>query len=176
MSDVKLRTALSRGPCPSLPRLAARYLEEYRQKIHLATAGLSDEQLWWRPAPGSNSIGNLVLHLCGNLSQWLLEGLGGEAYARRRGAEFAAAGGPGRDELLARLDGVVRRCREVLAAADGAPLDRRLEVQGYAVDVLGVVFHATEHTSYHTGQILFLAKQLLGADHGLELYPQHRGE
>ncbi len=170
------RTALSRGPAPSLPELAGRYLEEYLDKVRLALAGLDDEQVWWRPAPGTNSAGNLVLHLCGNLSLWLLAGAGGRHYERHRSAEFAAEGGHSRDELLAKLAGVVAECLEVLAALDSADLARPLEVQGYTTDLLSAVLHAVEHTSYHTGQIVWIAKQLRAGKAPFEFYPRHTGE
>jgi uncharacterized damage-inducible protein DinB len=171
-----VRTALSRGPCPSFPRLAARYLEEYLEKIRRAVEPLDFDQVWWRPAPDSNSIGNLLLHLAGNLSLWLRKGLGGDDFTRDRAAEFAADRTHGSQEMLEQLAGVVGRCREILETLDGQALDRMVEVQTYPTDALGVVFHAVEHMSYHTGQILTLTKLQRGAGHGIEFYPQHRGE
>lgn len=176
MSEAPVRTALAQGPCPSFPILASRYLGQNLDKIRRAAELLDHDQLWWRSARGTNSVGNLILHLCGNLSQWIGEGIGGEPCERDRAEEFAAEGGPTGAELLERLDGVVARCRRILEAHDGEPLDRRIDVQGYEADVLGAALHAVEHMAYHTGQILFLAKQLRGEGHGIELYPQHRGE
>ncbi len=176
MTVKPVRTALTRGPCPSFPRLAGRYLEEYLEKIRRAVLPLDFDQVWWRPAPGSNSIGNLLLHLAGNLSLWLRAGLGGDAFERDRAGEFAADRTHDLEELLAQLAAVVGRCLEILEALEGQPLDRELEIQTYRTDVLGVVFHAVEHMSYHSGQILTLAKQLRGEGHGIEFYPQHRGE
>jgi uncharacterized damage-inducible protein DinB len=176
MTQEPVRTALSRGPCPSFPLLASRYLEEYLEKIRRGLELLDEEGVWWRPAAGTNSAGNLVLHLCGNLSLWIGEGVGGEPYDRDRAGELAADRSHTKEELLERLAVVVDRCRRILTALDGEPLDRRIDVQGYEVDVLGAVFHAVEHMSYHTGQILWLAKARAGEGHGLELYPQHAGE
>lgn len=166
---------LQRGPCPRLPELLARYLEEYLAKIRVAAAALPDEALWHRPTEPVNSVANLLLHLAGNLSLWILRGLGGEEVARDRSGEFAARGGLGGDELLARLAEVVERCTATLRALDEASLAEVVELQGYTVDRLGVAVHAVEHMSYHTGQILQLAK-LLAPAAGIELYPQHRGE
>ncbi len=170
------RTALARGPAGSLPELAARYLQEYLDKIRLAVAGLDDRQVWWRPAPGTNSAGNLMLHLCGNLSLWILAGAGGRPYTRHRSAEFAAAGGHSRDELLAKLAGVVAGCQEVLASLDPADLAHPVEAQGYATDLLSAVVHGVEHMSYHTGQIVWIAKQLRAGTDPFEFYPRHAGE
>ena len=90
MTTEPVRTALSHGPCPSFPKLAARYLEEYLEKIRRAVDLLDDDQVWWRPAPDSNSIGNLLLHLAGNLSLWLRAGLGGDAFERDRAVGLTA--------------------------------------------------------------------------------------
>lgn len=170
-------TALSRGPAPSFAELAARYLEEYLGKIGYALERLPPERLWWRATPESNSAGNLVLHLCGNLSMWLLAGVGDEPFVRDRAAELAATGGADAAELRARLDSVVGRCTTLLRGLGEADLARRLRVQGYDSDVRGVVFHAVEHMSYHTGQLLYLLKQsLMAGAERVELYPQHRKE
>ena len=169
-------TALARGPAASFFELAARYLEEYDAKIALALAELPAERLWWRPAAGTNSAGNLVLHLCGNLTLWLLTAVGGESHTRDRAGEFAADGGAAGSELATRLHEVVGRCAALLRGLDAEAAVRPLAVQGYTTDVLGAVFHAVEHMSYHTGQVLFLVKQSLPAGRRIELYPQHRAE
>ena len=169
-------TALSRGPVDSFSELAARHLEEYVAKIRFALDGLPPERLWWRPAPGTNSAGNLVLHLCGNLTFWVLGGIGGERVVRDRAGEFAADGGADAAELGERLAGVVERCAALLRSLAPADLQRRIAVQGYDTNVLGAAFHAVEHMGYHTGQVLLLLKQSLPADARIELYPQHRHE
>lgn len=172
------RIALARGPAGSLPELAARYLEEYLDKIRASLARLDEDQIWWRPGPGTNSAGNLVLHLSGNLSLWVLSGVGGRPFDRRRSEEFAADRSHGRSELMSRLEEVVAACRGVLGSLAPEDLEREARVQGYEVDVLGAVFHAVEHMGYHTGQIVWIAKSLAGGegDGRLEFYPQHAGE
>jgi uncharacterized damage-inducible protein DinB len=159
-----------------LIELAGRYLAEYLDKIERATAGLDDAALWRRANQRSNSIANLLLHLRGNLAQWVLGGLLGEPFERHRGAEFAAREGAGRAELLAALAETVGRVRAGIARLDAAALDRPLTIQGYATDGRDALFHVVEHMSYHTGQIVMLAKELLPASVELEFYPQHRGE
>jgi uncharacterized damage-inducible protein DinB len=171
-----LATALSRGPAGSFFELAARYLEEYDAKIAIALAELPEDRLWWRPAAGTNSPGNLVLHLCGNLSLWLLGAVGGETHHRDRAGEFTADGGSDKAELRGRLGEVVARCTALLRGLEPDIAGRRLEVQGYSTDAFAAVFHAVEHMSYHTGQMLYLAKLSLPEGRSLELYPQHRGE
>jgi uncharacterized damage-inducible protein DinB len=155
---------------------ADRYFQQYLRKIHECTALLSEEQVWWRPNDAFNSVGNLLLHLRGNLSQWVLAALGGQPFERHRAEEFRARGGVAKAELLAGLEETVRRVRAVIAGLDATALERHQAVQGYATDGLGVVFHVVEHMSYHTGQIVATTKQLTGPEAGIDFYPQHRGE
>lgn len=162
---------------PRLVELADHYLAEYLSKIERATAGLSDESLWWRANERSNSIANLILHLDGNLSQWVLGGLAGEPVVRHRSAEFSARAGASRSELLARLTATVERCRGAIAPLDREALAKQHTIQGYEeLDGAAALFHVVEHMSYHTGQIVLLAKALLPGEVELEFYPQHRGE
>jgi len=156
-----------------LSSFAEHYWAEYLGKIEAAVEPLSEEQVWWRPNEASNSIGNLCVHLVGNLSQWVLDGLGGEPFERHRDAEFAARGGVAKRELVERLRATVERCRRVAARLSADELGRALRIQAYETDGYGALFHAVEHMAYHTGQIVLLAK-LHGA--ALDFYPQHRGE
>lgn len=152
------------------------FLAQYMSRIRDCVALLSEEQVWWRPNEACNSVGNLLLHLRGNLSQWVLSALGGRAYERHRGQEFRAREGAPAAELVAGLEDVVRAAREVIAGLDSAGLERACHVQGSDTDGLGVVFHVVEHMSYHTGQIVAATKQLSGPEAGIEFYPQHRDE
>ena len=152
---------------------ADHYWSEYLGKIAAAVEPLTEEQVWWRSGEESNSIGNLLAHLTGNLNQWVLAELGGERYERHRDAEFAARGDTSKAELLARLRATVERCRAVAGRLTAGELERRYRIQKHDVDGYAALFHVVEHMSYHTGQIVLLAK-LHGAR--LDFYPQHRGE
>ena len=177
MSDSRVPvTALSRGGGVGLSELAARYLEEYMAKIELACARLDEDTVWWRPASGTNSVGNLILHLRGNLLLWILESLGGEPYERRRSEEFTADHTHTKAELLRLLSDTVASCCTVVRGLEMARLGEPLEVQTYDTDVLGAVFHAVEHMSYHTGQILWIVKRLDRGEETLEFYPRHADE
>jgi uncharacterized damage-inducible protein DinB len=155
---------------------ADRYWAEYQDKIERVTASLDDDAFWWRPNERSNSIANLLLHLRGNLGQWVLAGLLGEAVERRRSAEFAAREGARGAELVAALGEVVGRCRAGVRGLSETDLARPLRIQSYSVDGYEALFHAVEHMSYHTGQIVLLAKATAPAGIEIEFYPQHRGE
>lgn len=148
--------------------LSAGYLGQYAKKIRKSTEGLSEQQIWWRPNEASNSIGNLLLHLCGNLSQWVLASLGGMSYERQRDAEFSAHGGTDKAALLARLDEVVASCQRVIRDLPAEQLLARRQIQRNEVDGVEAVYHAVEHMSYHTGQIASFAKELAGNDLALD--------
>lgn len=156
-----------------LAGFADRYWQEYLEKIEVAVAPLSEEQLWWRANEASNSIANLLAHLHGNLSQWVLQGLAGEPFERHRGREFSARGAATKESLLADLKSTVGRCRAAVSALTEDELGRTRRIQNYELDGHAALFHAVEHMSYHTGQIVLLAKTM-GAV--LDFYPQHRGE
>ena len=162
-------------PEPPLPAALAflrqarfRLQADYLAKITAALAGLNEEQIWWRPNAASNSIGNLLLHLAGNARQWIVAGVGGAPDVRARAAEFAAQQTLGKHALLARLSETLAEVDAVLArlateaAQSDAPLQRVCVPQGFPQSVLDAVFHVVEHFSYHTGQIVYLAKQLSG--------------
>ena len=159
-----------------LIEFAEHYWNEYLGKIEQALEPLSQDQIRWRANEGSNSIANLLAHLHGNLSQWVLAGLGGQPFERHRGEEFSARGhatGATKAELFAQLETTVRRCRASIRGLSPDELARTRRIQGYELDGYRALFHTVEHMSYHTGQIVLLAK-LLGAP--LDFYPQHKGE
>ena len=145
-----------------------RYLhDEYPRKIEVALERLTPDDLWWRPAEGSNSIGNLLLHLAGNVRQWIVHGLGGEDDTRMRASEFERRDGPGATELLEVLRRATADADRVLRDLDPAELLVERRIQGLAVTGMGAVYHVVEHFSMHTGQILYLAKWRSGRSLGL---------
>lgn len=145
-------------------RFAAAKLKQLTQRLDVCLGELTPEQIWWRPGETQNSAGNLVLHLCGNVGQWIRSAVGGAADARDRGAEFAARDLCGREQLLAGLRATVDEAARVIESLAPERLAQRVRVQGYDVTVLEAVFHAVEHFSYHAGQIIFLTKLLTGRD------------
>jgi uncharacterized damage-inducible protein DinB len=143
--------------------MSRRYLgTEYPTKLRAAVAALPADALWWRANEQSNSVGNLLLHLDGNVRQWIVRGIAAESTSapgeRDRAGEFAAQSGPGADELLARLEGTLREADAVLAALPPDALGARRVIQGEEVTVLEAICHVVEHFSLHLGQIIWAAK------------------
>lgn len=137
---------------------------EYLPKIERCLEQLNDDQIWWRANEQSNSIGNLLLHLCGNARQWIVCGVGNEPDSRIREAEFARRDPLERAELLALLRCTLGDVETVLRNLDPARLLEKRTIQGSEVDILEAVFHVTEHFSMHTGQIIMLTKMLTQKD------------
>lgn len=131
---------------------------EYPTKIRLALEPLDETQIWKRENSDSNSIGNLMLHLAGNVRQWIVGGIGGEPCDRDRQAEFAASGGVTRVELLSKLAASVTDADRVIARLREEDFEREVTIQGRDTTVFAAVYHVVEHFSMHTGQIIMLAK------------------
>ena len=147
-----------------IDRASAFLSTEYLPKIERCLEQLTDEQIWSRPNEASNSIGNLVLHLCGNARQWIVSGLGDNPDRRDRDSEFKQREIIAGVELLERLQTTVREVTQVLANLDSNVVLERRTIQGKDVEVLEAIFHVTEHFSMHTGQIILLTKMLAQRD------------
>ena len=137
---------------------------EYLPKIERCLEQLTDEQIWWRSNEQCNSIGNLILHLCGNARQWIVCGLGSEPDNRIRDAEFAQRDILPRAQLLELLRSTIGDVATTLRQLDPSTLLEKRKIQGGEVEVLYAIFHVTEHFSMHTGQILMLTKMSTGTD------------
>jgi uncharacterized damage-inducible protein DinB len=139
----------------------------YLPKILAAVAQLADQDLWWRPNDASNSIGNLMLHLSGNVRQWIVSGVGGAPDTRERAREFSERDPLPREVLIATLTRAVREADRVLSVVSRSELGERRKIQGREVTVFEAIYHVVEHFSTHVGQILLIAKQRAGKDLGL---------
>jgi uncharacterized damage-inducible protein DinB len=131
---------------------------EYPTKLRAAVKAIPADALWWRANETSNSVANLVLHLTGNVTQWMLGGVGGVNVTRDRASEFAARVGAGADILLGDLEHVLDEVDAVLARLGPADLARPVTIQGRDVTVFEAIYHVVEHFSLHLGQIILIAK------------------
>ncbi len=133
-------------------------VDEYLPKIRLALAPLTEDDIWWRPDAGSNSIGNLMLHIEGNARQWILGGVAEQVTARDRDAEFSAIAGQTKAELLTRMTASFRLIGAAIVSVSNESLTAPREIQGASTTVFHAIYHVVEHVSMHTGQIIQLAK------------------
>ena len=161
--------------------LAAQFIErsrhylafEYPAKIRQCLDVLPPDATWRRSDAGSNSIGNLLLHLEGNVRQWIITHVGGRAGERHRSAEFAAVAGDEVDALFRRLRDTLDAADAVIGALSDADLESRRTIQGRDVTVFDAVYHVVEHFSLHTGQIILLTKQF--SPGGIHFYEDAEG-
>jgi uncharacterized damage-inducible protein DinB len=131
---------------------------EYPTKIRRCLDALPSEALWRRSDDDSNSVGNLLLHLAGNVRQWIVSSVGGARDTRHRSEEFAAREGADVETLWRALRATLDEADAVIARLDTDALLARRVIQGRDVSVLDAVYHVVEHFSLHTGQIILLTK------------------
>jgi uncharacterized damage-inducible protein DinB len=140
---------------------------EYWPRTCACLEPLSDDQVWWRPNEQSNSIGNLLLHLNGNLRQWVVAPLSEPSSVRNRSAEFAERSQIAPRVLRQNLAGTLEEIDSILNRLNSADLLKKYTIQDLkGVTALEAIYHAVEHFSMHYGQILYIAKLLTGADLG----------
>jgi hypothetical protein len=156
---------------PDLPSLfldfsRKKLFGQYWPRLNECVAPLTTEQVWWRPNPASNSIGNLILHLNGNVGQWLIASFNKDADRRNRPAEFAAKDGATAAELLAKLGATLDAAATVLDRLMVEDLLARYEIQGYHLHGLDAVYQVVEHFGLHYGQIVYITKLLTAKDLG----------
>jgi len=148
-------------------------IEENSRMLTIALQDIEEELVWKRPNGSSNSIGNQLLHLCGNITQYAIAALGGKEDIREREVEFSTIEGYSKKELLHKLEKVVSEAKEIIVNISIENLLKKREVQGFNFSGIGIIMHVVEHYSYHTGQIAFWVKQLknkqLGFYDGMDL-------
>ncbi len=149
---------------------SAHQLEQLSGRIAVCLGTLSEEQIWLRSGENANAVGNLVLHLSGNVRQWIASGVGGKPDTRMREREFAARAGITSDELKDRLSMVVAEACSIIRTLPPDRLAEKVSIQGHDVTVLEAIYHVVEHFSGHTGQIIFQAKAISQTDFGFYSY------
>jgi hypothetical protein len=163
---------------PTDTNVSQEYLDEAREQLRKATgivrhclSQLTDEQISWRPHETMNSVGNLVIHLCGNVRQWIISGVGGEPDVRDRPTEFSERGPFHRNDLLDRLGEVVQQADAVLSAIAVSQLLEHRRIQGFDATGLSAIFDSVAHFKGHTQEIVHLTRMQLGDGYRFEWAP-----
>jgi uncharacterized damage-inducible protein DinB len=149
--------------------LTASHSELFNQhwpRLKACVEPLTVEQIWWRPNEASNSVGNLILHLNGNLTQWIVNSFSHGEDKRDRPAEFSADGGFTAAELLNRLGATMTEVARVLDRITVEELLAPYEIQGYKTRGLDAIYHVVDHFGIHFGQIAYITKSLTATDLG----------
>jgi len=139
-------------------------ISDYFPKIERCLEALGDEDVWWRAGEGSNSIGNLLLHLEGSTRMWIVDVAGGSKSPRNRQQEFDERRQIPKAELVGRLKRMLAEAGDVLSRLDAGTLLEFRASPWEEVTVFWAIYHAVEHFSMHTGQIIMIAKMRAGGD------------
>jgi len=161
-------------PSPAAPNTSVQFVEfsrgklldQYWPRMRTCVASLTDEQVWWRPNDASNSIGNLLLHLNGNVRQWLVASFKRQPDARDRPSEFGERRHILPSILIEQLDTTLQEAAAVLSRLTEEELLATYEIQGYTTTGLAAVYQVVEHFGLHYGQIVYITKMLRGEDLG----------
>ena len=150
--------------------LSRRQLQQYLHRVETCLDKLTHEQIWSRVHETENAIGNLVLHLAGNVRQWIVSGVGRARHERDRDAEFARREPLPSDELLRLLRRTLDEADAVLVELSPNDLLRTRKIQVYELTVLHAIYHVLWHFAEHTGQIIWATKRMTGQDLGFYGY------
>jgi Protein of unknown function (DUF1572) len=150
---------------------ARRLFSHSTGKVRNCFDQLRDEDVLWRPQPTHNSIAIIVNHLCGNVRQWIVSGVGGAPDVRDRPAEFADPGPMAKAELLRKLEQAVAEADGVLAKVDPSRLLEVRRIQGFEVTLLHAILDTASHFVGHTHQIVYITRMRLGDGYRFEWKP-----
>ncbi len=146
-------------------------MDESTRMVQISLESLTEEELWQKPNKSLNSIANMILHLCGNITQYAIASLGEKPDIRERSKEFSVESGYTKAELLDKLIITVEAAKVSMGTVSPTQLMKKRKVQGFDFSGIAIIVHVVEHLSYHTGQIAFWAKQLKNTDLGF--YKDH---
>lgn len=141
-----------------------RLLNEYLPRVKRCLEELSEQDIWWRVHETNNSVGNLILHLAGNVRQWIISGIGGSEDKRDRPKEFAERGPIPKDALWKKIASTLREADAVLERFDATKMLEVRHIQKYDVTCLEAISHVVEHFAQHVGQIIYITKLRKGID------------
>jgi uncharacterized damage-inducible protein DinB len=141
-------------------------MDENTRMVGKCLQELSEDEMWITPNAHSNSIANLILHLCGNITQYAISSLGQKEDLRERDQEFAIKSGFNKAEVFHKLTETVNLAKSTIKNTPVEQFVRKRMVQGFSLSGIGIIVHVVEHYSYHTGQIAFWVKQLKNKDLG----------
>lgn len=144
-----------------LSEFEKRVFSESYVRIFKCLNLISEEELWKSPSKEIPSIGNLILHLCGNARQWILSGIGGKEDNRIRDLEFKPQKNIRKADLVFLLENVKLNMRQCLQEMPAENLERKYFIQAFHESGFSVIIHVIEHFSYHTGQITTLTKWMV---------------
>lgn len=140
-------------------------IEKSRLTIKHCVDQVSQEQFWWRPEPDMNSIANILLHLSGNIRQWIIAGMNGAIDDRDRPKEFQDRSGAPKDLIWKAFSETLDEARLTLSRMNSASLGIVRKIQGYEVNGVDAIYNSTSHLQGHTQEIIYITRMLLGSSY-----------
>jgi hypothetical protein len=164
---------------PEIPNSVGHaFLQEARQTLGNALAKIKhcldqidDQHVQWRPNESHNSIQNIILHLCGNVRQWIIHGVGGAEDVRNRPLEFSERRPLTKNTLLERIGNTVAEADATLRALDPSRLLTPRRIQGFDTYTLAAIWDSVSHFVGHTHQIVYVTRQLIGDSYVFQFVP-----
>lgn len=150
---------------------ASDELDGALRKIKHCVNQLTDEQLWWRPSESMNSVANLLLHLCGNLRQWIVSGIGGVADIRERQKEFDERSSVPKTELMQQIEDAVAEAKTALSEISAEELLRVRRIQGFDVTGMQAIFESVAHFRGHSQEIVHMTRCQLSDSYEFDFIP-----
>ncbi len=169
MSDAKTIGTLYLSTC-------LRKVDAWWERINHCVRQLNEEQIWYRPHSSMNSVANILLHLCGNLTQWIVAGIRQEPDTRNRPQEFAERSPLAKDELLGRLEETLKKVKAVLSQLEPEQLLESRRIQGFDETILSAVFDSLSHMGGHVQEIIYITRLQLGEQYQFAWVPQTKEE
>jgi len=158
--------------------VAAQFIQQQRaimqeclEKIGHCFSQLEEHDIWWRPYQEHNALGNIILHLCGNLGQWVIHGVTEQPDTRDRPAEFSHRGVIPKQQLLEWLGQTISKADAVIAGLDEQSLLEPRRIQGYEVLVQAAIQNSVSHLVGHTQEIIWVTRLRVGAGYQFRWKP-----
>lgn len=139
---------------------------ENLDKIISCLSLLDEAQIWHKPNTHTNSVANLILHLCGNVTQYIITSLTEKKDERNRASEFSTRNTLSKNELEKMITQCIINANKIIESTTETRIKSNQVVQGFNLSGIGNIVHACEHLSYHTGQIALLTKLMTNQDLG----------
>jgi hypothetical protein len=160
-------------------QVAAAYIAAVRHslnhslvKIKHCFDQLDDSHMGWRPFEEQNSLTNLILHLCGNIGQWIISAAGNVPDHRNRPAEFATRTPLPKSELLARLTDTINKADQVVSRLTPQELVQPRRIQATETNVLAAIFDCVRHLEGHTHEIVYITRFILREKYRFHYVPK----
>ena len=141
-----------------------RLMKQYWPRIQRCVSELTNDEIWWRAHENNNSVGNLLIHLTGNLGQFVLSGIGGGQDTRNREREFGERTHVPKEELVRQLESAMMETDRILGQFDPRRLLDHTNLLNRERTFLEVMAIVVEHFALHVGQIIYITKLKTGKE------------